>query len=353
MASNNVLTVSQWNPTETKMTLPKVNKSGQGKSINVISTKTNRALYLNTPLMMTWGISDFTDPNSGVPDEKYTMTLNFPTDNTNPQTNEFLQKLKDFENFIIDEAVKNSEAWWGETMSRDIVKHMFFPFLKYGKDKLTKKIDYTKPPSIRAKVPYYDGKWMNVEIYDTRGNKLFPNDNGTTPDIIVQKLSSVACLLQCGGIWIGGKGWGLTWKLVQCILKPKESFTIMGKCHIQLSAEDQNVIENQQIDDDNASVSSLSGSPPTLNTTIPIVDTTPVVAPVIAAVIPPQPPVVENSATHVEDSDDEKPAPVVAAPTPVVKKVVKKAAPVAAETPAPAATPAPTPVKKIVKKVAA
>lgn len=334
MSSNNVLTVSQWNPTETKVTLPKVNKSGQGKSINVISTKTNRSLYLNTPLMMTWGISDFTDPNSGVPDEKYTMTLNFPNDNTNPQTNEFLQKLKNFENFIIDEAVKNSEAWWGETMSRDIVKHMFFPFLKYPKDKLTKKTDYTKPPSIRAKVPYYDGKWMNVEIYDTRGNKLFPNDNGTTPDIIVQKLSSVACLLQCGGIWIGGKGWGLTWKLMQCILKPKESFNILGKCHIQLSAEDQNVIENQQInDDDTISVSSLSGSPPAI--VAPIVATAPqvvvtpepvIVAPVVQNVVsPPTPPVVENSATHVADSDDDKPA-SAAAPTaaPTVKKVVKK-----------------------------
>ncbi|NBU22236.1 hypothetical protein EBS43_12625 [bacterium] len=327
MSSNNVLTVSQWNPTETKVTLPKVNKSGQGKSINVISTKTNRSLYLNTPLMMTWGISDFTDPNSGVPDEKYTMTLNFPNDNTNPQTNEFLQKLKNFENFIIDEAVKNSEAWWGETMSRDIVKHMFFPFLKYPKDKLTKKTDYTKPPSIRAKVPYYDGKWMNVEIYDTRGNKLFPNDNGTTPDIIVQKLSSVACLLQCGGIWIGGKGW----KLMQCILKPKESFNILGKCHIQLSAEDQNVIENQQInEDDTVSVSSLSGSPPAIETVVPVAVTqvieTPVVPVVTQVVAPPAPvvaPVVENSATHVADSDDEKAAPVAAAPT-AVKKVVKK-----------------------------
>lgn len=348
MATNNVLTVSQWNPAETKLTLPKVNKSGQGKSINIISTKTNRSLYLNTPLMMTWGISDFTDPTSGVPDEKYTMTLNFPNDNSNPQTNEFLQKLKDFENFIIDEAVKNSEVWWGESMSRDIVKHMFFPFLKYSKDKMTKKIDYTKPPSIRAKVPYYDGKWMNVEIYDTRGNKLFPNDNGTTPDIIVQKLSSVACLLQCGGVWIGGKGWGLTWKLVQCILKPKESFSIMGKCHIQLSAEDQNVIENQQInDDDTASVSSLSGSPPVVESVAAVVaPPTPVAAPVAPVVVPPPAPV-ENSATHVADSDDEKPA-AVAAP---VKKVVKKVAAPAEAAPAPAPTPAP--VKKVVKKVAA
>jgi len=31
-------------------------------------------------------------------------------------------------------------------------------------------------------------------------------------------MSNIACVLQCGGIWIGGKGWGLTWKMIQGVV---------------------------------------------------------------------------------------------------------------------------------------
>ena len=59
-----------------------------------------------------------------------------------------------------------------------------------------------------------------------------------TPVDLISSGSNIACILQCGGIWIGGKGWGLTWKLVQCVVKPRVSVSITGKCHIQLSDED-------------------------------------------------------------------------------------------------------------------
>jgi len=62
---------------------------------------------------------------------------------------------------------------------------------------------------------------------------------------LVPKLSQVACVLQCGGIWIGGKGWGLTWKLVQCVVKPREVISVFGKCHIQLSDADRETLESQ------------------------------------------------------------------------------------------------------------
>jgi hypothetical protein len=190
-------------------------------------------------------------------------------------------------------------------MSREVCKHTFFPFLKYSKNKDTKKIDLTKPPSIRAKVPFYDGKW-NVELYDTKENLIFPCDNqNLSPVDFVPKLSQVACVLQCGGIWIGGKGWGLTWKLVQSVVKPREVVSVYGKCHIQLSSEDRDAIDNQKIPDEDLEDSEDLDQ-------------------VASAQID----------TAAEDSDEEveqEVAPVAAAP--VTKKVVKKAVPVT-ETPA-------------------
>ena len=70
----------------------------------------------------------------------------------------------------MNEAVKNSELWWGEKLTLDILKYSFFPILKYPKIKGTKKSDMTKSPTLGAKVPFYekDNRW-NVELYDTNG----------------------------------------------------------------------------------------------------------------------------------------------------------------------------------------
>jgi len=276
--------------------------------------------------MMTWGIADFVDEKTGESDGKFSMSLNFPNDDYSTATSrEFLDKVKEFENQILDDAVKNAEVWFGEPMSREVAKHTFFPLLKYNKDKLTKKIDPSKPPSIRAKVPNYNGRWA-VEIYDTSSKLIFPCENeNMTPMDFIPKKSNVACVLQCGGLWFGGKGWGLTLKLVQCVVKPQEVVSVYGRCHIQLSDSDLQTIEKQEskpVADDDAEE-----------------EDEPAAAPV---------------STEVEDSDEEEePEPVVVAAP--VKKVVKKApAPmVAAPEPEPEAEVAVAvepPKKKVVKK---
>jgi len=250
MSAPIVLSSTEWNTSSIKYMAPKVNERG-GKSISIISKQTNRSLHISTPLMMTWGVSDYVDEKTGESDGKYSISLNFPNaEYSNANTDLFLKKLKDFENQILDDAVTNSELWWGEEMSREVAKHTFFPFIKYSKNKDTKKIDLSKPPSIRAKVPFYNGKW-NVEIYDTKQNMIFPCEQEfMTPVDFIPKMSQVACVLQCGGIWIGGKGWGLTWKLNQCIVKPREIVSVYGKCQVQLSAEECQVIETQEIKED-------------------------------------------------------------------------------------------------------
>jgi hypothetical protein len=284
--------------------------------------------------MMTWGIADFVD-EKGESDGKFSMSLNFPNeDYSTPATTEFLQKFKDFENQILDDAVKYSESWFGEVMPREVIKHTFYPFLKYSKDKMTKKYDYTKPPSIRAKVPNYNNKW-NIEIYDTKSNLIFPCDNeNMTPMDFVPKKSNVACVIQCGGIWITPKAFGVTWKVNQIVVKPNEVQSVFGKCQVQLSTDEIQTIENSVVEDQTTNV-------PEEEETLPSGGG-------------------GNTKTEVEDSDAEDepvakvaPEPVIeepaAASVTVAKKVVKKAvAPVGAvveqEEPVAAAP------KKIIKK---
>jgi hypothetical protein len=308
-----VIDVNSWVPDAIRFTPPKVNDK-QGKSINILSTQTGRGLHISSPLMTTWGISDFVDPTTGVSDGKYSISLTFPNNEyATKNSTTFLDKIKSFEEAILKEAVNNSELWWGEKLTLDILKYSFFPILKYPKIKGTKKADMTKSPTLSAKVPFYEkeNRW-NVELYDTTGNLIFPCENDElTPSHFVPKLSNVACVLQCGGIWIGGKGWGVTWKLVQAVVKPKEVVSVFGKCHINLSEEDKVNIETHDAEAEHE----------------------------VNSIPAPEPLQRAQTSTIVEDSDDDEP---VSAPAPKPKEVVK-------EEPVP--TPAPAPEKKIVKKV--
>ena len=294
-SSTLVLESTNWEPSSIRYMQPRVNDRG-GKSISIISTQSNRSLHVSTPLLMTWGISDYVN-DQGESDGKFSMSLVFPNeDYSTVASRDFLDRLKKFENQILDDAVKYSEVWFGEEMSREVAKHTFFPFLKYSKDKLTKKTDYSRPPTLRAKVPCYNNKW-SVEVYDTQGERLFPCENeNMSPLDFVPKKSNVACVLQCGGLWFGGKGWGITWKLNQCVVKPSEIQSVFGKCHIQLSSEDIKTMSAPLVTADDASD-----------------DEKPIEQPV-------------KVETAVEDSDEEEepePEPEPK-PEPVKKKVVKK-----------------------------
>jgi len=136
-------------------------------------------------------------------------------------------------------------------------------------------------------------------------------------------LSQVACLLQCGGIWLGGKGWGVTWKLVQAVVKPRELASLSGKCRVHLSMSDTAALDAQVVVDADE------------DTTVP--ETEPAPATNI------QKTTVKLSVV-VDDSDDEaESAPVVPAPAPVAEE----------EEEAPVEEKKPTLVKKVVKKVVA
>jgi hypothetical protein len=299
--------------------VPKVNDKG-GKSVTLISTQTSRSLHVNTPLLMTWGISDFAN-DDGTSDGKFKISLNFP----NPEyktrdTDAFLQKMLDFQAQVVDDAVANSELWFGKKKSKELVEDSFFPFIKYPKmkdaaNKSTGVPDTSRPPSISAKVPRYedaDGtvRW-ECDLYDTNYNIIFPVPGSSiTPVDLVPKLSKISCTLQCTGIWVGGKGWGLTWKFIGGLVKPKTSEPIRGVCHIKLSDTDREELEKPETEDVDEDVSESAMDTPNVVKT--------------------------EVQTVVDDSDDERSEPVApvseetheeapaTAPKPVVKKVVKK-----------------------------
>ena len=223
--------------TDTKYAKVKVNNSG-GKSVGILNAATNSVLNVQTPLMLTWGVNENTDKKTGEI-QSYTMALQFPSDEyKTAQISKFFAAMQQFEAKIKRDAIANSKEWFGKAMSAEVIGAIFTPMLYYSKNPQTGEPDLSKNPTLKVKLPFYDGEWKGIEIYDTENNTLFPgNSDGKTPKDIIIKGSDVSLIMTCGGLWFAGGSFGVTWRLFQAVLKPKA--TLRGKCHIVLDEEEQ------------------------------------------------------------------------------------------------------------------
>ena len=225
-------------------TKPKVNAQG-GKGVGILNAKTKKALDLSTPLMLTWGINEYVDDQNGK--RTYDMSLQFPKEEYNTEAKaKFLENLKAFEAKIKADAIKNCKEWMNKPkMTAEVCDALWTPMLKYPKypegHENAGDYDYTRPPTIRLKVPFWDGEFNNVELYDTQEKMLYPNDKGTLPTELVTKGIDVATVMRCGGLYFINGKFGVTWKLFQGVVKPKMS--LKGKCLVKLSDADRAALD--------------------------------------------------------------------------------------------------------------
>ena len=88
---------------------------------------------------------------------------------------------------IKSDAVKFKKEWLNKSkMTADVVDALWTPMLRYPKNQDTGEPDTTRPPTLRVKLPYWQGEWR-TELYDMSEEKVFPNDEGTTPHDLITK----------------------------------------------------------------------------------------------------------------------------------------------------------------------
>lgn len=237
-------------------TKPKLN-ANNGKSIGILNKHNMKSLYISTPLMLTWGVNEWSDDKTGK--KSFDLALQFPNEE-NSETTAFLKNMQELEMRIKNDVITNSKEWLGKAkMSSDAVDALWSPMLKYPKDKASDEFDYSRAPTLKVKIQYWDGVFKNVELYNDNGTLVFPNvndDNSSISDFIV-KGSSVATIIQCGGIWVANGKFGVTWKLFQAVVKPRT--TLSGKCHIVLSEKDkEKMVAHVDDDDDDEPVKMVS-----------------------------------------------------------------------------------------------
>jgi len=225
---------SDFDPSEVNYKEPRLNKRG-GKNIGVI--KNGNPLLIQFPLMFTWGANERVSEDSGR--VSYDMSVSFTSKDSEDPVGHFYTKLQEFQDKVLDDAVENSKLWFGKAkMSREVAEAMFYPVLKFPKDKNTGEPDETRPATTKLKIPYWDEKF-NVELYDMNRQPLFvPNeveDKGTPLELIPSR-SYVKGLMQCSGVWFAGGRFGVTWNLVQA--QVRKPVRIKGFCMLDDSGDE-------------------------------------------------------------------------------------------------------------------
>ncbi len=242
-----VIPGASFNPlTDMKYSKPKVNSLG-GRSVGIVNSKTSTVLNLSSPLMLTWGVQSFTDDKTGK--VTYDLALQFPNEGfETPAAKKFLANMTAFEKKIKEDAILNSKEWFSKPkMTSDAVDALWTPILKYPKNKDTLEADLTRAPTIKVKLPFWDGEWKELELYDVEMRSIFPDpmNASLSPKDLIAKGSNIAVSIQCGGIWFANGKFGVTWKLFQAIVKPKMS--LKGKCHIRLDDDEKSKIVAQVV----------------------------------------------------------------------------------------------------------
>ena len=192
--------------------------------------------------MLTWGINEYMDEKTSK--KTYDMALQFPNpEYNNEQISAFLNALQDFESKIKADAITNCRDWLGKPkISDEVIDALWTPMLKYPKIKESGEFDYSRPPTLKIKIPFWEGEFKNIELYNDSGDQLFPSEDSPLIEDLISKGSNIATLIQCGGLWFANGKFGVTWKLFQAVVKPRESFK--GKCHINISSDDREKMTN-------------------------------------------------------------------------------------------------------------
>lgn len=207
-----------------------------GGKMGYVSNKEGKLIFQTPEMYAPFGHSEWVNENDG--SKKYDIQLSFK----DIDSRETLQQLKDFleqiDNKVVDEALANSQKWFGKKYkNKEVVAALFNESVKYYKDPETGERSDKYPANYKLKLPYRDGEFK-VEVYDGNRNKIDINSVQT-------KGAKITALVECSGVWVIGGKFGISYKTLQLQIKPRE--TISGFCF--KNVEEDKIDPDEDIDE--------------------------------------------------------------------------------------------------------
>ena len=179
--------------------------------------ESNAPIYIQTPGMeLLWDASYFADSDD---QGKFSCKLNFKGHENNSEIKNFLEKMKEIDEYLIDMGVKHSKKWFsGKTLNKDTIEQLYTPLVKYSINVETGEVRDEYAPSFSFKIAKRNNKFQ-CRIFNENKDKLNidddSNDNYVDMTNILKKGSNMTTLLKCNGLWFAGGKYGCTWKAEQ------------------------------------------------------------------------------------------------------------------------------------------
>ena len=139
---------------------------------------------------------------------KYSIDLSLRGHEENPKIQSIYDSFQALDEWMIDQGVKNSKAWFKTELTRDVVKAFYTPMVKVAKDADGNPKPY--PPTIKVNLRKMDDKF-EVNVFD---DKKRPYEGVPLSDLLV-KGAYLTTLIQCTSVWFAGSKFGLSWKALQ------------------------------------------------------------------------------------------------------------------------------------------
>ncbi len=139
---------------------------------------------------------------------KYSMDLSLRGYDENPKVKSIYDAFSALDEWMIDQGVKNSKAWFKSDLSRDVVKAFYTPMVKVAKDAEGNAKPY--PPTFKINLKKVNDQF-DAKVYDDQAR---PYEGVPLEDLLV-KGAMVTTLIQCTSIWFAGSKFGLSWKAKQ------------------------------------------------------------------------------------------------------------------------------------------
>lgn len=179
-------------------------------------------LQVQTPKMSQ--IFDLGEPpqsaGDGIPN--YNLNLSFRGKEDDAKLDSFCSMMAALDEYNLNYATENSKELFGKVCKREIVEEFHKPIVKYS-TKLTKE-GGQYPPTMKVKLRFRDNR-PDFEVYDKDKKEVaVVTEGGEVSLEMFQQGTKMINLLEYGGIWVVGKSFGATWKVVQTRLYSEDTF---------------------------------------------------------------------------------------------------------------------------------
>ena len=131
--------------------------------------------------------------------------------------------LQDLQLKVLDSAEVNSVKWFGKTRSRSVLEDTMKQFISPSVEKVNGEwvASGKYPPSLKMKVPVYDGR-VAMDVTDSTGRPVeVTTDN--LQHVFPKRVE--ASVVVSPGIYVSGQGFGVTWRVSYAKVSPPQRTT--------------------------------------------------------------------------------------------------------------------------------